>query len=151
MTDTTNVVREVACSVMADCAFLLTEPVESASNWPASELVRHAAIDFEGGALSLTTTSELAEAIACDMLGLESGDPEAIAQASSALGELVNVVAGALLARLFGTSGNYGLGLPRVALGHPPDRAGRTSVVALEDVEGRPIEIRLHTTTEARQ
>jgi CheY-specific phosphatase CheX len=147
MTDTTNVLRDVAREVLADFAFLLTEPAQAPLAWPAAELVRHAEIDFEGpfcGTLAITATSELAEAIACDMLGLEAGDPEAVAQSASALGELANVVAGAVIARLFGTSSNYKLGLPQVAHGHPRVDVRPREVLALEDMEGRPIEIQLH-------
>jgi CheY-specific phosphatase CheX len=147
MTDATNVLRDVAREVLADFAFLLTEPAQAPLAWPAAELVRHAEIDFEGpfcGTLAITATSELTETIACDMLGLEAGDPEAVAQSASALGELANVVAGAVIARLFGTSSNYKLGLPQVAHGHPRADERPREVLALEDMEGRPIEIQLH-------
>ncbi len=152
MTDVATTLREVSQNVLADCAFLLTQPSNEPATWPAAPVL-HAAIDFEGcstGTLSITTTVELAETVACDMLGLEAGDPEAAAQAESALGELVNVVAGALVARLFGTASDYRLGLPKVECAHPHDYAGPSALVELEDLEGRPIRIRFCSSVEPR-
>jgi CheY-specific phosphatase CheX len=153
MTDVTTTLREVSQNVLADCAFLLTQPANGPAEWPVAERLRHATIDFEGlstGTLSITTTVELAETVACDMLGLEAGDTEAATQAESALGELVNVVAGALVARLFGTASDCRLGLPKMGCGHPHDCAGASTLVDLEDLEGRPVRVRLCSSVEPR-
>ena len=145
-----TIVRDVARSVLADCAFLLTEPAELPQAW--SSAIIHAQIPFAGrfrGSVCITAEQALAETLATDMLGLEPGDPEALVSASAAVSELVNILAGALVARLFSTAVTCTLGLPRVGAGLPAVEPGPAPVsVPLSDLEGRLIHIELYRTDE---
>src|SRR5262249_50626617 len=89
----------LSATVLADCAFLLTEPVEDDAE-PDDPV--HAVIAFRGatnGRLVLSASRDLAEVVAADMMGLSVGDPEARAHAEGAVAELANVLLGMLVVK----------------------------------------------------
>ena len=90
----------LSSAVLADCAFLLTEPAE-ASHAPHTDAVV-AVVDVYGEparSLTLSLPRSLAVVVAADMLGVGPEDPESEAQADSAVAELANVLVGSLVER----------------------------------------------------
>jgi CheY-specific phosphatase CheX len=90
----------LSSAVLADCAFLLTEPAE-ASHAPNTDAVV-AVVDVYGEparSLTLSLPRSLAVVVAADMLGIGPDDPESEAQAESAVAELANVLVGSLVER----------------------------------------------------
>jgi CheY-specific phosphatase CheX len=141
----------LSATVLADCAFLLLKPVEPGG--PFDDAV-HAVVGFSGatrGRLVLSASRELAERIAADMLGMESGDPEASAHAEEALGELSNVLLGILVARFCDCDAAWNLGPPRVHVGSLPGTTdGHAHAVTLSSDEGERLHIQWVTEVEER-
>src|SRR5512141_3249581 len=108
-----ELLHEVLGEVLADTAFTFVEPSTEAPEWTAP--VVSAAITFETdrrGRVRIAAGSATAAEIAANMLGVEPGDPEAVAQAKNAMSEILNVVGGALIVKLYGTSLPSRLGIP---------------------------------------
>jgi hypothetical protein len=120
----------LSATVLADCAFLLTEPVDTAE--PIDDAV-HAVVAFSGatrGRLVLSASRELAEHVAADMLGIESGDPEARVNAEGAIAELANVLLGMLVVRFCDAEARWDFGTPSVHAGSAPETPGGRAQVA---------------------
>ncbi len=110
------------------------------------EPIAHASLIFKGprsGKVELFAARELAMSIAADMLGIDADDPDATSLADGALGEITNVIAGALVARLFGTGCLVELGIPVVDHVVPGPKQGESCGLKLVDMEGRAIDVRL--------
>jgi len=135
----------LAQSTFADTAFLLTEPTAE-SHGPSPDCLC-AVIGFDAevkGRLVLAAPTALAAQLAADMLCVDASDEQAVAHAGGALAELVNVFAGVLVPQVFGESGEWALGLPRVLLAEPPLGAGeRSRGVTLVSDAGHAIRVEL--------
>jgi CheY-specific phosphatase CheX len=135
----------LAQSTFADTAFLLTELAPESYD-PATDCLC-AVIGFDAevkGRLILAASTALGAQLAADMLCVDASDEQAVAQAGGALAELANVFAGVLVPRLFGESGQWALGLPRVLLAEPPLATGeQTRGVTLVSDAGHPIRVEL--------
>lgn len=135
----------LAQSTFADTAFLLTELVAEPQGAAADCLC--AVIGFEAevkGRLVLAASTALAAQLAADMLCVDASDEQAVAQAGGALAELANVFAGVLVPQVFGESGEWALGLPRILLAEPPLGAGeRSRGVTLMSDAGHAIRVEL--------
>ena len=110
-----EVLAATARDVLEEAAFVFATPARREIEWPAS--VVEVELDFAGpvtGRLWLRCTPDLGALVAANLMGIEPSEPEAAAQAETAAGELLNIVAGALLARIHGTREVFHLGLPRV-------------------------------------
>lgn len=107
---------EVTCRVLEDCAFLFLESGAVEDCDVADALACSIAIDADGPhALKLVASRRLLVEAAANMLGTEADDPKAFRSAEQAISELLNVLAGSVVARLYGTSREHGLGLPQRA------------------------------------
>ena len=115
-----EILAEVACRVLEDCAFLFLEPADAANDADVGDAIASSiAIHAEQPqVLKLVASRPLLVEAAANMLGTEVDDPEASGGAEQAIGELLNVVAGSLVARLFGTAVEVGLGIPQRASPH---------------------------------
>ena len=133
----------LAASTFADTAFLLTEP--SAEQTPFSDDWLCAVIKFQAqvdGRLVIATPTSVAAQVAADMLCVDARDSEAQAQAGAAVAELANVLAGVLVAQLFGSTGKWQLGLPTITLREPRIAPGeRSNRVTLLNERGQPIRV----------
>lgn len=133
----------LAASTFADTAFLLTEPTSDEQPW-SDEWVS-AVIGFEAhvsGRLVIAAPRSVAAQVAADMLCLEPGAAEAVAQAGAAVAELANVLGGVLVAQLFGSTGKWQLGLPKITQIEPAVAPGeRASRVTLLNEMGQPIRV----------
>lgn len=110
-----DVLRDTTAEILEDAAFFVAAPASEADPLPDGAL--EASLDFHGqsaGTLRLRTTPAFGLELAANLLGIEADDPEAEAQAPAALGELVNIVTGALVAQWFGVEHICQLGIPRL-------------------------------------
>jgi len=142
---TTSELAALAASTFADTAFLFSEPAADEATWSGDFLLVEIGFEAEvRGRLVLAAAPELATQMAADMLCVEVNDEEALAQASGALAELANVLAGVLVAQIFGPTGHWALGLPRALRTQTPvlpdQRVLRATLVS---DSGHPIRIEL--------
>jgi CheY-specific phosphatase CheX len=119
------------------------EPSPDAPPW--SGPVTRVTLEFSeprAGRIELHAGQELALAVAADMLGVDADDADAERLADGALAEVTNVIAGSLVASLFGTDCLVELGIPVVDHRAPePSSAGDCGLI-LVDLEGRGIDVR---------
>jgi hypothetical protein len=100
---------------LEDAAFVFAEVADGAP--PFSPPVLEARLRFEGpeaGELALATSPAMAQGLAANLLGLDPGDPEIGQRAGDALGELANILAGAVVLELFGPRVETRIGVPSV-------------------------------------
>jgi hypothetical protein len=141
---TPELLADVLGTVLQDSAFMFAEPTEEPEAWAPP--VFSAELAFEsvrGGVLRITTPPRGAVEIAANMLGVDPGDPEAETQASSALGEVLNVVGGAFVTRFFGTKVPSQLGLPHAEILQELPARRRTCVTVLQLESGDPVMLEL--------
>jgi len=140
---TNDELATLAAGTFADTAFLLTEPSPEEQSWTEEWI--SATIKFESdvqGRLVISAPRSLATQVAADMLCLDPGDAEAMAQAANAVAELANVLGGVLVAQLFGSTGKWQLGLPTITQLEPAVAPGeRASRVTLLNEMGQPIRV----------
>jgi len=127
---------ELVARTLEDAAFVFTEPADPSAPLEAPAL--QARLDFEGpsrGELSLTTTPAVARSLAANLLGLEPGDRDIELRAGDALGEIVNMLAGAVVLELFGPAAQVRIGVPAVRelAEAPAPGAGTSASLATED------------------
>jgi len=109
---TPQILMEVAGRTLEDTAFVL---VDAAEDEKFSGAVVHAALEFTGtekGTLTVASSNPFAVYMAANLMGLEMNAPGIADLGSEALGELVNIMAGALTERLFGTNQLCQIGIP---------------------------------------
>ncbi len=116
MIDPTPLLSSVLQRVLEEAAFVFSEP---GNVIPTSGERLRAELAFSGqerGRLVLHLPMDLGVEIAGNLLGTEASDRGARENAADAVGEIANMVSGALMAQLFGESGEYDLGTPVVQL-----------------------------------
>ena len=135
----------VLARTLEDAAFVLAEPVAGGAGGFDGEVLE-ARLAWSGGGegeLRLAVSPALAASLAANLLGVD----EAPGRGEDALGELANMVAGVLVADVYGAASSPRLGLPRVArkaaAAHLGERAEAALAVALVEEEGRRIEARV--------
>ena len=104
-------------ALLADAAFVFAEP--TAAPLPASENPLVARLAMEHGEtweLCVCVQDKLGQMLAANLLGTESDTGEARAAAADAVGELANILAGALAVELFGKDVVCRIGIPVVAV-----------------------------------
>jgi hypothetical protein len=129
---------ELVSRTLEDAAFVFTEPADP--TLPFEAPVLEARLDFEGpsrGELALTATPALARGLAANLLGLEPGDPDIAVRAGDALGEIVNMLAGAVVLELFGPAAQTRIGVPAVRelAGAPAPGSGTSVSLTTEEGE----------------
>jgi CheY-specific phosphatase CheX len=125
-----DALARLSSAVLADCAFLLTEPAEP-SHEPGGDSVV-AVVDVHGEiarSLTLSLPRSLAAVVAADMLGVSPDDPESEAQAEGAVAELANVLVGSLVER-FCVGEACEIGLPALHRSQPPGPANGAACTA---------------------
>ena len=147
---TTTLLHDVTREVLEDAAFLMTEPASDEVTW--SDRLTRASVAFRGpmsGKLSLVAGEELLVAVAADMLGVTPDDADAHSHAEAALAELANIVAGSLMAKLFGTTMIVQLGVPELSreTAELAAAAAREGAVRI-DMEQRPLLVALEVERE---
>lgn len=131
-----------SANVLADCAFLLTEPVETEIE-PHDAV--HAVVSFRGstsGSLILSASRDIAELVAADMMGLALGEREAQVHAEGAVAELANVLLGVLVAKFCDAKSVRDLGTPRVHVGPLPPASADCAQATLASDTGAILRVR---------
>jgi hypothetical protein len=126
---TVALLAEVASRVLEDTAFLFLDSIEEEPCSVGGALAATIAFTADQPqTLKLVASRPLLVEAAANMLGTEVDDPEAFCSAEQAVLELLNVVAGSLVARLYGTDRECALGIPEPA---PPQPAAGDAVVVM--------------------
>lgn len=135
---------ETLCETLEEAAFVFAEP--DPAPLPFTGKILEARIRYEGpqaGELQLLAGRELATTVAANLLGEEEGEA-ALQRSADALGELLNMMVGSFVVRLFGHEARCRLGLPvvrEVAAAALP--AAGPCAAQVVDEEGRRIDLRL--------
>lgn len=139
------VVEETLAWTLGEAAFALLDRDEAPPDWPGVLVV--GSLPFHGpahGTVQLATSPEFAAELAANLLGLDPDDVTAARRAHEALGELLNIFAGALFAKWFGPGERCAMGIPRlrtVAAGAPAARpAEALAAVSMRNEEGHRID-----------
>lgn len=117
MGDSREVLRATVPDVLDEVAFLLVAPMEAPVAWEGQVL--ESSIRFGGardGALRVRMPAELVFELAGNMLGLMDLDPDDLAPARDALGELANMLIGVVLAAWRGPGERHEIGLPKTCV-----------------------------------
>lgn len=112
---TPELLHRTAATTLRDAAFFFTQPMTEPLAWPKRVLV--ARLSFDGtqkGVMRLVVTPAFGIELAANLLGIDPGDVNAAAEARAAVGELLNMICGALVAQWFGTDVVCQLGIPEV-------------------------------------
>jgi len=144
---TSDLLAETLGSTLEEAAFVFVEPRSRPPPFPAKVL--EARIGYAGpssGELFLVADSSMAATLAANLLGEDEGEATA-SRGSDALGELLNMVVGALVMRLFGEGARCRLGVPRVREVRASEHQARLLAAActahLVEEEGRRIDLSL--------
>ncbi|HTP27968.1 MAG TPA: chemotaxis protein CheX [Anaeromyxobacteraceae bacterium] len=100
---------------LEEAAFVFAEPTQDPP--PLEGEVIEARLSYRGdheGELRLAAPASFAASLAANLLGEEEGSQGAKARGDDCIGELLNMIAGALAVDLFGPGSRCLLGLPRV-------------------------------------
>lgn len=147
ITVTSEMLGQIAATVLADCAFLTLDPAPDDVVWPPELLI--AEIPFAGataGRLVLAACESLMVDATADMLRLDRNDPLASETAPATLAELSNVLLGMLAGRFFDQDPPCEMGLPVTRRGTwPRTDAGVRCSSVLVDIAERPIAVALTT------
>ena len=104
-------------TLLADAAFVFAEPTTAPMPAADTPLVARLTLELaERWELCVCVQEKLGQMLAANLLGTESETGEARAAASDAVGELANILAGALAVDLFGKSVVCKIGIPTVAI-----------------------------------
>lgn len=147
ITVTSDMLGQVAATVLADCAFLTLDPAPGVVTWPNEVLI--AEIPFAGavaGRLILAASEPLMVSATADMLCLDPRDPLAAEAAPATLAEASSVLLGVLTGRFFDAQPPCEVGLPSTRRGTWPRRdAGVRCSSVLMDLAERPLAVALTT------
>jgi len=134
---------------LEEAAFVFAERDEAGA--PLDDALLEARLAYVGpheGELSLSAPRSFAATLAANLLGEDEGGAAATGDDEDAMGELLNMVAGAWVAEVFGDSARCLLGLPRVRAVDAAERAGALAAAdvaaTLVEEEGRRIDLSLH-------
>jgi len=120
MTTTCENLASAISDVIEELTLMIVEPSDVLPEDWCPEL--KVSIGFDGpvnGRLILLSDGALCDSVAANLLGSDLSDPEVLANAHDAVGELLNVVCGNLVTRVFDSQRAFALTLPEV---EPIDR-----------------------------
>lgn len=137
-----NTLGHVAARTLEDACFIFSFPLEQAVA-ADGELVQ-VQLRYGGpvpGVLRLTGTADFGAEVAGNLLGLSEDEEEARQNATSALGELLNIIAGTLMAEAFGTRVVCPLGVPEYPTRPLPPAGGPVAHLIASD--RHPVQLEL--------
>ncbi|RJO64827.1 MAG: hypothetical protein C4523_17485 [Myxococcales bacterium] len=144
---TAGALGEIGGRILEDAAFVFTEPTDEPPAFEEAVLegrLRFVAPSGEG-TLLIAAGRSLAQEIAANLLGVDAGDPETDGQDRGALGEMLNIIAGAFMADRFGHNVLCMLGIPSVQAFEPDAYAvqkdGTACKVHFSTDDGRRIDL----------
>jgi len=112
---TKQILGKVVAEVLEEASFIFTEPAEEIE--PFKENVILAIMGFKGpenGKLVLAMGYSYANEMAANLLGVELDDPDLEKKATGAVAEMLNMIIGVLMARVFGTEVIVNFTVPNV-------------------------------------
>jgi hypothetical protein len=136
----------VLVRTLEEATFVFAEATDDPP--PHEGILVEARLGYAGpqqGELTLVAPAGLAATLAANLLGEDEGGASTTGDDLDAIGELLNMIAGIVVAELFGEGGSCQLGLPRVRR-ITPDAQARTLATAtaaatLVEEEGRRIDL----------
>src|SRR5919198_1329767 len=142
--------REILAGVLArtleEAAFVFAEETDDAP--PHEGPLLEARLRYTGAheaELALVAPVRFAATLAANLLGEDEGGAAATGDDQDAVGELLNMIAGALVEELFGDAGAARLGIPSVRSIAPAEQAralrAATAVGTLVDEEGHRVDL----------
>jgi CheY-specific phosphatase CheX len=141
---------------LEEAAFVYFEPGEASpeADGPVLEARLRYAGDHEGE-LRLAVSESFASTLAANMLGEEEGGAEVTGDDRDAVGELLNMIAGALVLEVFGRYARCALDIPQVRRVSPDEHRraldGADVAVSLLDEEGRWVHLSAARARERRR
>ncbi len=135
----------VLSRTLEEAAFAFLEPAEAPCN--SSVRVIEATLEISGerrAELRLAVPEVFAATLAANMLGEEEGGEDVTGDDEDAIGELLNMIAGAVAAEVFGRNARCALGIPRlrrVGLQEHRSAIAGATTVSMADEEGRPVHL----------
>lgn len=137
---------ELLGRTLEEAAFVFAEPADG--DGVMDETLLEARLAYAGphqGELVLTAPRSFAATLAANLLGEDEGGTAATGDDEDALGELLNMIAGALVDEIFPPGDRCLLGLPRVGraapLAHARALASAHASATLVDEQGRRIDL----------
>ena len=138
---------EVTARVLEEAAFVFTDPAEGAQAWEGD--VVEVQLEFSGdghGSLMMAAPKSLGLELAANLLGVEPGEETNIERpAEAALSEMLNMIAGPLVAGWFGEKAVCRIGVPEArtlaATAHKNWSKASTCSVSLATEDDEPIEL----------
>jgi CheY-specific phosphatase CheX len=115
---TAETVSRVFREVLERQAFMFAEPADRGCLASAREGFLAASIGFRGeadGRVTLALPKPLADEIACNVLGVDAGDPMVAKRSRDCFMELLNVTCGHILTALRGEEPIFDLSIPEAA------------------------------------
>lgn len=154
MTVTPKNLSAAISEIVEELTLMMVEAEDGPVDFPTGIVGR---IGFTGpaeGELAVRCEAELGADLASNMLGVDPGDDEAQTKACDALGEMLNVICGNLVTRLFDEERPFTLSIPEVRKDGPPpaeasatppgpSSAGATTTNCVLYMDGHPIEFTL--------
>ena len=138
----------VVSRTLEEAAFVFCERSDAPAD--VEEPLIEAALTIAGdhaGELRLVVSETFASTLAANMLGEEEGGAAVTGDDEDAVGELLNMIAGAAALEMFGRYARCTLGVPRVrrvsASAHREALAAADSLATLVDGEGQRIDVSL--------
>jgi CheY-specific phosphatase CheX len=142
----TSLLEAVLARTLAEAAFVFLERSDEPPE--LDQPVLEATLSYAGereGELRLALSEGFASALASNMLGEDEGGAAVTGDDEDAVGELLNMVAGALALEVFGREARCALGIPRVqrvaAAAHRRALETAGAAVTMVDEEGRRIDL----------
>lgn len=112
-----RILGRVVIEILEEAAFLFTEPMDENNASEVSSEVFVAKLGYFGpskGEMVFSTPLNVASELAANLLGLEPDDPEVAGKGAEAVGEMLNIIGGALLKEWFGSEADFEMGIPVV-------------------------------------
>ncbi len=107
----------VISQMLEEAAFVFIEPIPTAP-LETAEIV-FAKLTFAGpesGFITMGVSEEFATTLAASLLGVDPDDPDVSEKQKGAVGEILNIIVGALMETMFGDKAVINLGIPEVAI-----------------------------------
>ncbi len=141
-----DILADTTLTILQDAAFVFAEQTYDPLVW--EDDVIETELEFSGdlqGRLMLAVPRPIGVEIAANMLGVEPDDPDVENQLGPAACEMLNMVAGSLVAAWSGEESVCQIGIPDSKTVSPSQRsdwsAAATCAAALVSEDGAPIEI----------
>ena len=108
---------EVFCDVLMNYAFMFGDVCPKDELASDGDSYIHSTISFSGdqaGILGISTSPDLCLQLAANVLGIDIEEENSMSEAYDALKELINIVCGQFLTKVYGDTGTFDLSPPNI-------------------------------------